>query len=76
MESMLMMNTSNIIITDAQQEKWMKDQKRLNTLPSRIFTENNSSKSSMYKHKPLPTPLQTCDILAPAINLASFSIRR
>jgi hypothetical protein len=71
-----MTNTSDII-TDAQQEEWTKDQKRQKILPSRISTENNSSKSSTYKHKPLPTTLKTCDILAPAINLASsFSIQQ
>ncbi|CAB4000182.1 Hypothetical predicted protein [Paramuricea clavata] len=61
----------DIIVTGAQQEEctWTKDQKRQKILPMRISTENNSSQSSMYKHKSLPTMLKTCDILARAINL-------
>ena len=46
-----------------------KTRTRKKIVPSRISTEKNSSKSSTYKHKPLPTTLKTCDILAPAINL-------
>ncbi|CAB4044680.1 Hypothetical predicted protein, partial [Paramuricea clavata] len=46
-----------------------KTRNRKQIVPSRISTEKNSSKSSTYKHKPLPTTLNTCDILAPAINL-------
>ncbi|CAB4032874.1 Hypothetical predicted protein, partial [Paramuricea clavata] len=58
MESMLISNTSDNIVTDAQQEEW------------RISTEQNSSKSSAYKHKPLPTTLKRHVIfLPPAINL-------
>ena len=72
MESMLMTNTGDIIVTDAQQEEWTKDQKRQKTLSSRICTENNSSKFSTCKQKSLPTTLKRHVIFSPRQLTFSF----
>ena len=70
MESMLISNTSDNIVTDAQQEEWRKDQKRQKILPSRISTERNSSKHIDVQTQALTDNVEaTCDILAPVINL-------
>ena len=67
---MLISNTSDNIVTYAQQEEWRKDQKRQKILPSRISTERNSSKHLDVQTQALTDNVEaTCDILAPVINL-------
>jgi hypothetical protein len=67
---MLKTSTSEIIIHDAGREDLTKDQEQLQTLLSRISTENNSFLVlDIQIHNLTANVKAACDIITPAINL-------